>query len=125
MPISDIATLLDQNKVDTLTVTDTTVTAKLKNSDTEEQATVVSNTDVIGFFTIFGKSRGIEKLINKLQCPRANSIYIGDETRDIEAARKVDIKSIAVTWGYNTEKVLVTYKPDCIARKPEDLLMLL
>ncbi len=58
VPISDIATLLSQNKVDTLTVTDTTVTAKLKNSDTEDQATVISNTDVISFFKDTGVSAG-------------------------------------------------------------------
>ena len=32
--------------------------------------------------------------------------YVCDEIRDIEAARKSKIKSIAVTWGYNSKEAL-------------------
>lgn len=78
--------------------------------------------DVTSVFTIFGKARGIKKLLNKLQCPLNNAIYVGDETRDIQAARQVGIQSVAVTWGYNTERVLMTYHPDYIVKKPGDLV---
>jgi len=44
--ISDIVTLVDQQKVDTLTVTDTTVTAKLKNSDELDQAALGKNDNI-------------------------------------------------------------------------------
>ena len=50
------------------------------------------------------------------------ALYIGDETRDIEAARNNDLISIAVTWGYNTEQVLQDYSPTYVVHEPNDLL---
>ncbi len=47
VPASEIVNLVSQGKVDTLTVTDTSVTAKLKNSDTSEQATLGGNTNIV------------------------------------------------------------------------------
>ncbi len=81
--------------------------------------------DVTSFFTIFGKAHGIEKLLSKLRCELEEAIYIGDETRDIEAAKKVGIKSLAVTWGYNSERVLTTFRPDYIAKTPEEMVVIL
>ncbi|MFI4956793.1 MAG: HAD hydrolase-like protein [Gammaproteobacteria bacterium] len=78
--------------------------------------------DVTGFFTIFGKSSGIKKLMKKLKTQQDAVIYIGDESRDIEAARKAGIKCVAVTWGYNKEHVLMKDEPDYLAREVSDLL---
>ena len=33
-------------------------------------------------------------------------VYVGDETRDIVAARKLGIRVAAVTWGYNSSEAL-------------------
>ena len=52
-------------------------------------------------------------------------IYIGDETRDIEAARKAEVTSVAVTWGYNSQKALKAYKPDYLVNTPQELLEVL
>ncbi len=49
-------------------------------------------------------------------------VYIGDEIRDIEAARRASAISIAVTWGYNTPQVLKTYQPDYLVNSPQELL---
>lgn len=38
--------------------------------------------------------------------------YVGDETRDIEAARKAGFQSIAVPWGYESAEVLSQAGPD-------------
>ena len=56
---------------------------------------------------------------------KSKAYYIGDETRDIEAAKKNHIKSIAVTWGYNSETALEKYDPSYIAKTPKDLLTIL
>lgn len=53
---------------------------------------------------------------------KQHTFYIGDETRDIDAAKQNGIHSIGVTWGFNSEKILAQHQPDYIARKPEDLL---
>lgn len=75
--------------------------------------------------SIFGKSGIIKKIINKNKIITDDVYYIGDETRDIEAAKKINIKSIAVTWGYNNRKALLDKKPDYIIDKPQQLLALL
>lgn len=70
----------------------------------------------------FGKSRIIKKILKKYGINKSHAYYIGDETRDIDAARKNDIFSIAVTWGFNSEKILLQHQPHYIARRAEDLL---
>ncbi|EKD96460.1 MAG: hypothetical protein ACD_24C00035G0003 [uncultured bacterium] len=53
------------------------------------------------------------------------TIYIGDEIRDVEAAKSAGVKVISVTWGYNSKKILESYSPDFIAQKPQQLLKFL
>lgn len=70
----------------------------------------------------FGKKRVLKKIITSNNIQESNVFYIGDETRDIDAAKACHINSIAVTWGFNSEKILSKHQPHFIARKPEDLL---
>ncbi|HEV2614369.1 MAG TPA: HAD hydrolase-like protein [Gammaproteobacteria bacterium] len=72
----------------------------------------------------FGKARLIKKLLKKHNINKSQAFYIGDETRDIDAAKKSGIYSVAVTWGFNSEKTLLHHQPDFVARKPEDLLVI-
>jgi phosphoglycolate phosphatase len=73
--------------------------------------------EIIAGVDLFGKSHKLKKHLP--------DYYIGDETRDIEAARKSGCKSIAVTWGFEDKELLTTSQPDFIAHSPEDLLKLL
>lgn len=70
----------------------------------------------------FGKRRILKKILKTYGIPAAQAYYVGDETRDIEAAKQNHMISVAVTWGFNSETVLATYSPHFIAKKPEDLL---
>lgn len=70
---------------------------------------------------ILGKNHGLRKLMEQHQLVAEELLYIGDETRDIEAAKKEGIKVIAVTWGYNSHAILKTFSPDYIAHTPEEL----
>ena len=72
--------------------------------------------------SFFGKKRALEKVIKIHHIDRKQAFYIGDETRDIEAALLAGIASIAVTWGFNAESILVQYHPQFIAHTPKDLL---
>jgi phosphoglycolate phosphatase-like HAD superfamily hydrolase len=47
---------------------------------------------------------------------------VGDETRDIEAAKKSHIKVIAVSWGFNSRQVLEKYSPDFLIDYPGELI---
>lgn len=75
--------------------------------------------------SLFGKSRVINNLLKKQSLKSQEVIYVGDETRDIEAARKSKIKMIAVTWGFNSKQILRKMKPDFLIDKPKELLKIL
>ena len=69
----------------------------------------------------FSKKYLIKKTLVKYKIEKSKAIYIGDETRDIDAAKKNNIIAVAVTWGYNSEKALLKYEPSFVARNPNDL----
>jgi len=72
--------------------------------------------------TIFGKAKVLSKLLKTQKLSAENVVYLGDETRDIDAAKKVHIKVIAVTWGFNSRSVLAKHHPDFLIDRPEEIL---
>ncbi|MDX2243517.1 MAG: HAD hydrolase-like protein [Leptolyngbyaceae cyanobacterium bins.302] len=72
--------------------------------------------------SLFGKGRVVQRLMHQRRLHPTEVIYVGDETRDIEAAHKIGIKAIAVTWGFNSSQALAAENPDFLIHKPEDLL---
>ena len=87
-----------------------------------------NNLDMFNFIyssiDYFHKNRILERAIKKYGMEKENVIYIGDEIRDIKAAKEAGIKVASVTWGYNFESVLASYKPDFIVNQPKELLNL-
>lgn len=85
------------------------------------------NLDIFDFIqtesSIFGKARGLNQVLKKQKLNKNDVIYVGDEIRDIEAAKKVGMKSIAVSWGYNDKKGLQKYNPNALIDKAENLLI--
>lgn len=51
-----------------------------------------------------------------------SAVLVGDEERDIAAAKEAKLKSVAVTWGYNNTEQLAAGKPDFIVDSPAELL---
>lgn len=74
---------------------------------------------------IFGKDKTIKKLIKQYQLPLEQTFYVGDETRDIKAAKKSKIRVVAVTWGFNSAEVLAKYHPDFLIDQPAQLSQIL
>jgi phosphoglycolate phosphatase-like HAD superfamily hydrolase len=70
---------------------------------------------------VLGKPRRIRAIMKKHGYTKADVVYIGDEVRDIEAARKVGVKVIAVGWGINNPKRLKVEKPDFFVSRPSQL----
>ncbi|MEA5468260.1 HAD hydrolase-like protein, partial [Spirulina sp. 06S082] len=56
--------------------------------------------------TIFGKDRILRTLLQKYNIDPNLVVYVGDETRDINAAKKSGVKAIGVTWGFNSREIL-------------------
>lgn len=77
---------------------------------------------VSAYSHLWGKKKRLHTLIKKNGVPLHDVFYIGDETRDIEAAKKAGIRSIAVTWGYNSQKALAAYGPEYLIHHPNQLL---
>ena len=73
---------------------------------------------------LFGKAREMRRFMKEQHLKPEEIIYIGDETRDIEATKAVCIRMAAVTWGYNSAKVLSSMSPDFLFDTPSHLLML-
>jgi phosphoglycolate phosphatase len=67
----------------------------------------------------------MKKIIKLERLDKDACIYVGDETRDIEAAHRAKLPIVSVTWGFNSKKILVKYKPDFLANQPNDLLKIL
>ncbi|MDZ7962238.1 MAG: HAD-IA family hydrolase [Aulosira sp. DedQUE10] len=75
--------------------------------------------------TIFGKKTIINNVLKQKQLKPHEVIYVGDETRDIEASKKANIQVIAVTWGFNSPEVLAKQNPDFLIHHPSELLTVL
>ncbi|MBD2773519.1 HAD-IA family hydrolase [Iningainema tapete] len=72
--------------------------------------------------TIFGKNTIINNALKQQQIKSQDVIYVGDETRDVEASKKANIKVVAVTWGFNSKEVLARQNPDFLIQEPMELL---
>jgi len=75
--------------------------------------------------SLFGKAKVLKSLMAKYKLNKQQTFYIGDEIRDIQAAKKVGLKMIAVAWGFNTVQALREYNPDFLVNKPQEILRIL
>ncbi|BAT51785.1 phosphoglycolate phosphatase [Nostoc sp. NIES-3756] len=75
--------------------------------------------------TIFGKTNIINSVLRQKQFKPDDVIYVGDETRDIEASKKANIRVIAVTWGFNSPEVLLKQNPNFLINHPKEILEVL
>jgi len=70
----------------------------------------------------FGKHKVIKRWLKKERINAEEVIYVGDETRDIDAAKKTGIKIIAVSWGFNSQSALAAQNPDFLIERPQELI---
>lgn len=75
--------------------------------------------------SFFGKDKILKNIVKTYEMEPLHTFYIGDETRDIEAAQKSRIQDLAVTWGFHSQKALAQAKPKHMAHHPQDLLTIL
>jgi phosphoglycolate phosphatase-like HAD superfamily hydrolase len=104
------------------------VSIGILTSNTQENVQQFLDKNKLDFFefvrtgkSVFGKSHLINKIVKHQNLERGNVFYVCDEVRDIEAARKSGIRSVAVTWGYNTKNALMRENPDFLATTPDEL----
>ena len=72
--------------------------------------------------SIFGKAAKFRQVIRAAGVADADVLSVGDEVRDIEAARKVRLAAGAVTWGYATPEILQAQRPSAMFETTDDVL---
>lgn len=71
---------------------------------------------------LFGKNRKILAYLKNNRMLAEETLYIGDELRDIEACKQAGVKIAAVSWGYDSRVLLEKGKPDGLIDSPDELL---
>lgn len=72
--------------------------------------------------TMLEKNNAIQGALSKYALSLEETVYIGDESGDIDACRMVGISVIAVSWGFNSRAFLSTKEPDHLVDTPMQLL---
>ncbi|MBI2356835.1 HAD-IA family hydrolase [Candidatus Dojkabacteria bacterium] len=76
---------------------------------------------ISGGTKLFGKHTKLKSLLSKYKMKKEETMYIGDEIRDIDASRKAGIDVTSVTWGYSGKKILKKNHPTYICEEVSQL----
>jgi phosphoglycolate phosphatase-like HAD superfamily hydrolase len=72
--------------------------------------------------SVWGKKRRLEALLRSHRLSASEVAYVGDEVRDIEATKPLEIRMVAVGWGYSRRESLAAHAPDHLISNPRELL---
>ena len=72
--------------------------------------------------SLFGKGSRLRTILKRESREAPAVMYVGDETRDMEAARDAGIHGVAVCWGVNGREAMLTEDPDFCVDTPDDLI---
>ncbi|MDD5099112.1 MAG: HAD hydrolase-like protein [Candidatus Colwellbacteria bacterium] len=104
------------------------ITMAVVTSNTEDRVKkVIKNASSLfaGIFSeedLFGKAAKLKRVVRTLSFEPQNVFYMGDEPRDIIAAKKAGIHPIGVAWGFGSEQSLVAAGAERVLRTPEELV---
>ncbi|MGB3778772.1 MAG: HAD-IA family hydrolase [Tunicatimonas sp.] len=70
---------------------------------------------------LLGKHRTLKRVLREQRLVAADTLYIGDEVRDVEAARVCGLHAVAVSWGANDTHKLERANPYAIVHHPSEL----
>lgn len=70
---------------------------------------------------VFDKVKVVMEVMNKNNFKPNETIFIGDMTHDVDAARKAGIKIVAVSCGYQSKEKLLEKNPDFLIENLREL----
>jgi phosphoglycolate phosphatase len=76
---------------------------------------------VLGVESGLAKAHRIEQAMQSLGHARDGTWMVGDAISDIREGKRAGVRTAAVTWGYQPERVLAAERPDRIVRRVADL----
>lgn len=89
----------------------------LKNKNLRQHFDFISNTN-----KLLNKAKYLKTISKNLSLDKSKMLYIGDEIRDLQAAKKFGIDFVAVPWGFNSKEILSKHQPKYSIEHPSDLL---
>ncbi|HYD78973.1 MAG TPA: HAD hydrolase-like protein [Paucimonas sp.] len=72
--------------------------------------------------SLFGKAGKLRRLVARSGCARQAVLCVGDELRDIDAARKAGLACGAVAWGYAHAHALQARQPTMLFASIDELI---
>jgi phosphoglycolate phosphatase len=77
---------------------------------------------VYGGVGLLGKAGAIKRVMRQNGLHAGQCVYIGDEARDVDGAKRANVQVIGVSWGYNDQSLLLRHEPDVVVETPAQLL---
>ena len=71
---------------------------------------------------LLSKGRVLKRIVQRGNLDFSQVIYVGDETRDVDASNQVGILIAAVTWGFSSREALSKQKPGFLIDHPRQLI---
>ena len=75
--------------------------------------------DIVGGAGLFTKHRPIKRYMKQHGLGAKDVLYVGDEVRDIDAARRAGVPIVSVGWGFNGEHVIKKNHPTVYVDDPK------
>ena len=88
-------------------------------------AGIAKDIEVLKSPRVFGKANSLRRLLKQTHANPLQSWMIGDEVRDMVAAKRVGMNGLAVTWGFQPEVTLAALQPTAIAHELQDIPQLI
>ncbi|MBT8043423.1 MAG: HAD-IA family hydrolase [Verrucomicrobiae bacterium] len=88
----------------------------LQHHQLENTFDIISSTS-----KLTGKAKHLQSIRRRFSTQPEEMIYIGDEIRDIKAAKKAGVPIAAVSWGFNSADALLDAGPDYLMNHPAEL----
>lgn len=91
------------------------ITTVLERNQLADKVTVLPSSG------LFGKAPALKRFIRGHRIGKGEVWLVGDELRDVEAAKRAGVRSIAVLWGLQHPDTLLAAHPTFVAEKPEQI----
>ncbi|CAN5350770.1 HAD family hydrolase [soil metagenome] len=76
---------------------------------------------IYGSVRLLGKAKKLAKIIRRFKLEQSTTWYVGDEVRDVDAAKQAGINVAAVSWGYNNTEMLMRHQPTVLVGTVDEL----
>jgi phosphoglycolate phosphatase len=80
---------------------------------------------ILGATTHRSKIARFKMVFNEFNVTPEECLFVTDTVGDIVEAREANVESIAVTWGFHNEQLLLDYHPKAIAHTPDELIIVI